>query len=111
MFAVLDGFCRSVWCMFRVSIMGVGSFRMRCMCIMTTMCGMDSVFAVLHPVNDRAGTHKQQRLEEGVGDQVKGSGNISADAKRRDHETKLADRGVGQHLLDVILRDGNRRRE
>ena len=67
--------------------------------------------AMLHAVNDRAGAKEEQRLEEGVCDQVEDRRDIRADAQRGDHEAKLRDGGVGQHALDVVLRHGNGRGE
>ena len=51
---------------------------------------------------------KSKRLEEGMRDQVEHARHEGAHAHRRHHETQLADGGVGQHLLDVILTDGDR---
>ena len=66
---------------------------------------------MLHAVNDGARAQEEQGFEEGVGDQMEDRGHIRADAQRGDHEAKLRDRGVGQHALDVVLRDGDRRRK
>ena len=44
---------------------------------------------MLHAVNDRAGAEEEQRLEEGVGDQVEDRGNVRAHAERGDHEAEL----------------------
>ena len=64
--------------------------------------------AVLHAMNDRAGAHEQQRLEEGVRDQVEQRRHPRAHAQRRDHEAQLRNRGVSQHFLHVTLRKSNR---
>src|SRR5690606_32390239 len=58
--------------------------------------------AVLHTVNDRAGAEEEQRLEEGVSNQVEGSRHIRANAQRGDHEAELGNGRVRQHALDVI---------
>ena len=50
-------------------------------------------------------------LEEGVGHQVEHRRDVGPDARRREHEPELADRGVGQHLLDVGGADAHRRRK
>ena len=77
--------------------------------VMPVMVGV--FLAVLHSVNDRAAPHKEQRLEDRVRQQVEGRRHIRADPDRRDHVAKLADRRVGQHLLDVALGERDRRRE
>ena len=92
---MFDGFgCRVRRDLVTVSIMGNRAIfhGMLIVCVVTAMCGVSDMLTVFHGVNDRAGTHEQQRLEEGVRDQVEGSGDIGTDAERGDHETKLADR-------------------
>ncbi len=69
------------------------------------------MMSVLHAVDDRAGTQKEQRLEESVRHEVKGGGNVRAHAQGRHHKAKLADGGIGQHLFDVVLGHGYRGRE
>ncbi len=66
--------------------------------------GVDAVF---HAVDDRAGAEEEQRLEEGVGDQVKGGRHVRPDADGGDHVAQLRDRRVGQDALDVVLGDGD----
>ena len=72
---------------------------------------MHVMLAVLHAVDDRAGRHEEQRLEEGVGDEMEGGGDIRADAQGRHHETQLRNRRVSQHGFDVILRQRHGRRQ
>ncbi len=67
--------------------------------------------AVLHPLDHRAGREEQQRLEECMRDEVEHARHVSSKAHRRHHETQLADRGIGQHALNVILPDSDARRE
>ena len=55
---------------------------------------------------DRAGAEEQAGLEEGVGEEVEQRGGPRADAERHDHVAELADRRVGEHLLDVVLDEG-----
>ena len=69
------------------------------------------VLLVVHPVDDRAGPEEQQRLEEGVRDHVEDGRHVGARADGEEHVAELADRRVGEHLLDVVLGDGDRRRE
>ena len=47
------------------------------------------MLAMLHAVNDGAGGHEEQRLEEGVRDEVEGCGHPGADAQRGHHEAQL----------------------
>ena len=54
---------------------------------------------------------EQQRLEEGVRDHVEDRSNVEARANSHHHESELAHGGVSEHLLDVVLGDGNRGRE
>ena len=49
------------------------------------------------------GAEEEQRLEERVGDQMEDAADERADAQRQEHVAQLADRGVGEHLLDVVL--------
>ena len=55
-------------------------------------------------VNHRAGAQEQQALEERVRDQVEQAGDPAAQAEGEHHVAELADRGVGEHALDVDLR-------
>ena len=49
----------------------------------------------------RAGAEEEQRLEEGVREEVEDRRHVGADAERQHHVAELADRRVGQHALDV----------
>jgi len=62
---------------------------------------------VFHPVNHAARTEEQQRLEESVRQQMQRRGDIRADSKRGKHVAELRYCRVGQHLLDIVLRQGN----
>ncbi len=64
-----------------------------------------------HGVNHRAGPEEQQRLEEGVGEDVEDAGRECAYAERQKHVSQLRDRGVRQHALDVVLHQGDGRGE
>ncbi len=64
----------------------------------------------LHAVDHRAGAQEQQRLEEGVRQQVEDAGDPAADAQRRDHKAQLRERRVGQDALDIELADRDQRR-
>ena len=72
---------------------------------------MNVMVAVFHAVNDRTGCHEQERLEEGMCNQVEGCGDVCTDAQGRHHKTKLRNGGVRQHLLDIVLGNGNGRGE
>ena len=65
------------------------------------------VLFVVHAVDDRTGTEEQQRLEERVSHHVEDGGGVRTGTNRQEHVAELADRGVGQHLLDVVLGDGD----
>ena len=55
----------------------------------------------LQPDNDRACPQEEQRLKECVCHQVEHGGDISTHAGGGHHKAQLADRGIGQHLLDI----------
>src|SRR6185437_6460223 len=56
-------------------------------------------------VDDRARTEEEQRLEEGMGDEVEDADGWAADAEAHHHVSKLRNGGVGEDALDVELRD------
>jgi hypothetical protein len=64
-----------------------------------------------HGVNHRAGSEEEQRLEERVGEDVEDARGKCSDAERQEHVAELRDRRVRQHALDVVLHQGDRRRE
>ena len=71
---------------------------------------------VAHGVHDAAGREEQERLEKGVGEQVEHARDDGVRAGRRradgaaeaeEHVAELAQRGIGQHALEVVLRQGD----
>ena len=74
---------------------------------MGVRCRLEVMVAVLQGVDDRAGREEQQGLEEGVRHQVEHAGHVARQPHRGDHEAKLGDGGIGQHLLDVELGHGH----
>ena len=62
-------------------------------------------------VDDGAGREEQERLEEGVRDQVEDPVRVGPDAERHHHVAELRDGRVGDHALDVALRRGDQRRK
>ncbi len=69
------------------------------------------VLLVVHRGDDRAGAEEQHRLEEGVGEEVEHRRRIGADARRHEHVAELRAGRVGDHPLDVVLHQPDRRRE
>ena len=68
---------------------------------------------VAHRVHHAAGAQEQQRLEERVREQVEHAGDDAqqrAGAQAQEHVAQLADRGIGQHALQIGLREGDQRR-
>ena len=62
-------------------------------------------------MDDGAGAEEEQRLEEGVGDEVEHADGDAADAEAHHHVAELRNGGVGEDALDVVLRDGDQRGE
>ena len=69
------------------------------------------VDAHVHRVDDAAGAEEEAGLEEGVREDVEEARGEGADADAEEHEAELAHGGVGEHLLDVVLDERDRRRE
>ena len=61
------------------------------------------VLLMVHAVDNRTGTEEQQRLEEGVGEEVEHRRLISADTCREEHVAELRTGRIGDHALDVVL--------
>ena len=57
-------------------------------------------------VTDRPGREEQAALEEGVGEDVEDGRQPGADPEAEHHVAELGHRRVGQHLLDVVLHEG-----
>ena len=58
-----------------------------------------------HPVHHRPGAEEEPGLEEAVGEQVREAGRVAdgPEPHGQHHVADLADRGVRQHLLDVVV--------
>ena len=65
------------------------------------------VLLLVHGVDDAAGAEKEQALEEGVRHDVEQAGGERAHPAAEEHVAQLADRGIGQHPLDVGLHQGD----
>jgi hypothetical protein len=65
----------------------------------------------VHGVHHTAGAEEQTGLEECVREHVEDARAEGAHAHRREHETELTDRGVGQHLLELVLHQRDASRE
>ena len=65
----------------------------------------------VHAMDHRTSAKEHQCFKEGVSDHMENRGNVAANAHGQEHETELADGGIGQHFLDVVLRGGNRGRK
>src|SRR5450432_35749 len=88
------------------AVINIG-YRVRIMGFVFTMSSVSGMFAMLHTVDHRARTHEQQRLKEGVRNQVKSGSRVCANAQGCDHKSELADGRISQYLLDVVLRNRN----
>ena len=66
------------------------------------------VLLVAHRVDHRSGAQEQQRLEEGVRDEVEDRRLIGGGARGDEHVAELGAGGVGDHTLDVGLHAGDR---
>jgi hypothetical protein len=58
------------------------------------------------PVDDHTRAQEEQRLERAVREQMEDRGLLGAGGERPGHVGELADRGIGQHPLQVLLRQG-----
>ncbi len=65
------------------------------------------VLLVVHGVDDRAGSEKEEGLEEGVGGEVEHGGGPAAAADRHDHVAELGEGRVGEDPLDIVLLGGD----
>ena len=65
------------------------------------------VLLLVHRVLHRAGAQEQQRLEEGVGEEVEDAHRERADAAGDEHVAELRARRVGDDALDVVLDEGD----
>ncbi len=61
-------------------------------------------------MDDRAGSKKQQRLEECVCVEVEDTGGVGPHPHRQEHVAELRHRRVGQHALDIVLDEADRSR-
>ena len=68
------------------------------------------VLLARHRVDHRARAEEHEALEEAVREQVEDAGHPGARPERQEHEAQRRDRGVGDHLLDVVLGDRDVRR-
>ena len=66
---------------------------------------------MVHRVDHRAGAEEQQRLEEGVGEEVEHRRAIGADAGGEEHVAELRAGRISDHPLDVVLHRADRRGE
>ncbi len=69
------------------------------------------VLLVMHAVNHAARAEEHQRFEKRVRHHVEDADRKRAYAAGHEHETELRNGRVRQHLLDVVLRDADRRRK
>ena len=66
------------------------------------------VLLAAHAVDDAACAEEEQRLEEGVRDEVENACGVRAEADRREHVAELAHGRVREHALDVGLHEADR---
>ena len=64
------------------------------------------ILLMVTPVNDGASAHKEARLKERVRHNVKESDAVCPYPNGQKHKPELTNGGVGQNLLDIVLRDG-----
>ena len=69
------------------------------------------VLLVMHRGDDRARAEEQQRLEEGVGEQVEDAEAVAADAEADEHVAELRAGRIGDDALDVVLHEADGRGE
>ena len=69
------------------------------------------VLLMVHRMDDRAGAQEQQRLEEGVGEEVEHRRAIGADARSEEHVAQLRTGRIGDDALDVGLHRADGRSE
>ncbi len=65
----------------------------------------------MHGHDHGAGAEEQQRLEEGVGEQVEHADRIGAHAHGDEHVAELRAGRIGDDALDVVLHEPDGRRE
>src|SRR5215475_2603506 len=61
------------------------------------------VLLAVEAMDDAARAQEEERLEEGVGDEVEDAGGVRAHPYAHEHVAELADGRVGEHTLDVRL--------
>ena len=68
------------------------------------------VLLVMHRGDHRARAEEQQRLEEGMGEEVEHAEAVAADAEADEHVAELRAGRIGDHPLDVVLDETRRSR-
>ncbi len=69
------------------------------------------VLLAIDGMDDRAGAEEEQRLEEGVREEVEDRRAIGADAERHEHVAELRAGRIGDDALDVVLHETDGCRE
>src|SRR5271166_344610 len=69
------------------------------------------VLLMVHRGYDRTRAEEEQRLEEGVGEQVKDGEAVAADPEADKHVSELGAGRIGDDALDVVLHEAHGRRE